>query len=90
MDIVLASDLAAPVKSVPPFLATLAEVFGSNPAAVLWLACQSHREFTPALLAALRASYCVVDVPEAELHPEYVSPTRRHSLHVVTLGAGAP
>jgi hypothetical protein len=97
--LLLACDMAAPVRDVPPFVCSLralcrglAERRASAtavPRGEAWrgprllLAVQHHREFTPPLLAALAAEGCdVARVPDASLHPAYVSP--RHSVYVVT------
>lgn len=86
VDIVLASDLAAPITVLPQLLSTLSEVWalcGATPPQ-MWIACHSHREFTPALLAALPAAgYTVTHIPDTELDPKYLSPSRRLSLYIV-------
>lgn len=140
-DLIIASDLAAPLSCVDPFLESLAEFMpplppgasasaagsgdalsaaldawfedrgrgGEGPASepgapdtacrrpptlsdatlqqlmpppVLLLTCQLHREFTVALLAALRgAGYAVAALPRAGLDPAFESP--RHATYVV-------
>lgn len=85
VDLIVASDLAAPVKFVEPLLDTLRQAFDHpGPRGVqLWLACQSHREFTGPLLAGLQDTYDVTPVPLHALNPMFVSPTQRHSLYIV-------
>lgn len=117
-DLLVASDLAAPLASVGPLLATLAAFMSPPPpplqpegAADAWLAtaletwltaapppalpplphpgapfllitCQVAREFTAALLPALRAAgYGVALLPPAGLDPAFESP--RHETYAV-------
>lgn len=99
--LLLACDMAAPVRDVPPFVSSLRalcrglaerravalpEKAACWPGPRLLMAVQHHREFTPPLLAALVAEGCeVARVPDASLHPDYVCP--RHSVHIVTPAA---
>ena len=73
-----AAGTASP-RSFPLADATLQQLM---PAPVLLLTCQLHREFTVALLAALRgAGYAVAALPQAGLDPAFESP--RHATYVV-------
>ena len=82
VDVVIASDMAAPVKYVPAFIATLTELFSISTAhgraVELWLSCQTHREFTGPLLAQCRDLFHVAEMPASDLSPHYISTTSRH------------
>jgi hypothetical protein len=91
IDVIIASDLAAPVKAVPQLVATLREAFSLGSQSVqLWISCQTHREFTPALLAAMADEFSVLQLATDELHPRYVSATSRQVLCIVRPRAFLP
>jgi hypothetical protein len=84
VDVVIASDLAAPVKFVAPLLDTLSQLFAENPALQFVLATQTHREFTGPLIAACMELYFVRKYEDRELDARFISPDGRQAMYLIT------
>lgn len=91
--LLIASDMAAPEREVPAFMATLARLMPPMEAGVegkpcLLLCTQRHRDFTAPLLAALSEVYRLAAVPADALHPHFI--TARHNVWLVRTKEGGP
>ena len=73
-DLVVLSDMAAPVKEVPNLVLTLTKLFECNAGLRVLLGCFRYREFTEPFVTLCKQKFQVEAIPPEQMHPKYQAP----------------